>query len=96
MGTFIRTKDPQAVLDYTFNWGGASPGPWLQAGETISSVTFTVATGITKDSQSNTSTTATAWLSGGTAGEDYEVACKITTSQGRIDERTLTVRVRDR
>jgi len=95
MSTFIRTKDPDAILDYMFDWRAESPGPWLRTGETITAVAFTVASGITEASHTNDADTATIWLSGGTAGVDYDVACKVTTNQGRTDERTLTVRVRN-
>lgn len=82
--TFI--KDPSAVLDYAFDWSD-----WLASGETISSVVVTVPTGITKDSNTNTTTVVTVWLSGGTDETEYAVACKIVTSAGRTDERTITI-----
>ena len=84
-------KDPSAVLDWKFNWSN-----WLAAAETISSATVTVESGLTKDSQSNDTTTVTVWLSGGTLGEIYEVTCRVTTNQGRTDERTIGIRVTDR
>ncbi len=94
MATKIQTfrKDPNAVLDYVIDWGEN----YLATGETISSVVWTVDTGITKDSVSKTDTTATIWLSGGTAGENYDIACKIVTNQSRTDERTFTVQVEQR
>lgn len=87
------TKDPAAVLDYKFDWSS-----WLASGETISTRTVTPATGITVDSSSitDTNTSVTVWLSGGTAGTEYTVACKIVTSAARTDERTLTIQVEDR
>lgn len=84
-------KDPNSVLDYSFDWSS-----WLATGETLSTATWTVPTGITKDSQSLTTTVATAWLSSGTAGTSYDVACKVVTSAGRTDERTMTIIVRNR
>lgn len=84
-------KDPSAVLDWKFNWTN-----WLSAAETISSATVTVESGLTKDSESNDTTTVTVWLSGGTLGETYEVTCRVTTNQGRTDERTIGIRVTDR
>ena len=86
-------KDPQAVLDYGFDWSGSG---WLAVGETISTSNWTVEAGITKDSDTNDTTTTTIWLSGGTAGEDYTVTNTITTSASRTDERSIIVAVRER
>lgn len=85
------TKDPDAVLDYVFDWTD-----WLEVGETIISNVITVGSGITKDSDSESAGIVTIWLSGGTHGIDYLVACKITTSLDRTDERTINIRCRDR
>lgn len=85
-------KDPDAVLDYVLDWTS-----WLASGETITGTpAVTVESGITKDSQSNTGTIVTVWLSGGTAGQNYTVAVKVTTTDARTDERTILVPVRDR
>ena len=84
-------KDPSAVLDYAFDWTG-----WLAAGETIVGHTITADTGITVDSSTELDGKVTVWLSGGTAGINYKVACLITTTAGRTDERTLWIRVVDR
>lgn len=92
--SILRTyrKDPDAVLDYSVDWGSLG---WLIGGDTISAVTWTVPAGITKTSQTNSTTVATAWLSGGTAGVDYDVVCHITTAGGRQDDRTLRIQVRE-
>ena len=84
-------KDPSAVLDYVFDWTG-----WLAAGETITDHTITADTGITVDSSTESDGKVTVWLSGGTAGINYKVACLVETSAGRTDERTLWIRVVDR
>lgn len=95
-------KDPQAVLDYKFDWkastNGSGTSDWLASGETISTRTVTVATGLTKDSDAitDTNTSVTVWLSGGTAGTTYKVVCQIVTSAGRTDERTILVKVTNR
>ena len=95
-------KDPDAVLDYKFDWkaetNGNGDSDWLASGETISTYEITVPDGITKDSdaKTDTNTSVTVWLSGGTAGVDYEVACEIVTSASRTDERTGKVPVRER
>lgn len=79
-------KDPEAVLDYVFDWSD-----WLDTGETISSYTVTVPTGIVKDSDSQAAGKVTIWLSSGTDGTEYAVECKIVTSAGRTDERTIWI-----
>ncbi|MFA5458523.1 MAG: hypothetical protein WC261_12930 [Synergistaceae bacterium] len=92
-------KDPSAVLDYMFDWT-----EWLATGETIAVdsetgeklITITADTGITVDSSTEDAGKVTVWLSGGTAGINYKVACKITTSAGRTDERTIWIKVVDR
>jgi len=80
-------KDPQEVLDYQVNWSD-----WLDT-DTISTSAFVVQTGITKDSSSNTTTTATVWLSGGTNGSRYVITNTITTSDGRTAERSFIIKV---
>lgn len=84
-------KDPASVLDYVWDWSA-----YLADGETISSKTITVDDGLDLDSSSDDDTTVTVWLSGGTVRTVYKVACLITTSAGRTDERTMTIRVTDR
>ena len=82
-------KDPDAVLDYEFDWSA-----WLGA-DTIVSHTATV-TGATRDSSANSTTAVTVWVSAGTAGTTATVACRIVTTAGRTDERTITLNIRQR
>lgn len=76
-------KDPDAVLDYVRDWS-----TFLGA-DTISTSTWTAPAGITVNSSSNTTTTATVWLSGGTEGTTYAVRNRITTAGGRTEDHTL-------
>ena len=98
----IFLKDPDATLDYKFDWKAETNGngdtDWLDSDETISDKTVTVDDGITRESYAlaDTDTSVVVWLSGGTAGVDYEVACKIVTSASRTDERTMKIQVRER
>ncbi len=89
-------KDPSAILDYPFNWNDPIKGPWLESGEIILSHVVTVDAGITKDSDSESGGVVTVWLSGGTAGEVYDVACLINTSEGRTEERTIRISCTER
>ena len=84
-------KDPSAVLDYAFDWT-----EWLAAAETITDHTITADTGITADSSTEDAGKVIVWLSGGTAGINYKVACLVTTSAGRTDERTIWIKVVNR
>lgn len=84
-------KDPDAVLDWVWDWN-----EWLDDGEIISTSQFITTVGLVIDSISNTTKTATVWLSGGTAGQVYQVTNRITTSAGRTDDRSITIRVTER
>lgn len=80
-------KSPGAVLDYGHRWTR-----WLD-GDTIASSTFIVPTGLSSVQKSHTATTTTVWLAGGDVGKSYNVINRISTAAGRIDERTIVVRV---
>jgi hypothetical protein len=85
------TKDPSAILDWAFDWTD-----WLAAAETITDHTITADTGITVDTSTEDAGVVTVWLSGGTAAENYKVACLVETSAGRTDERTIWIKVTNR
>lgn len=84
------TKDPDAVLDYKVDWSD-----WLDT-DTIVTSDWTVPTGLTLELETNTTTIATAWLSGGTVATSYNVTNEITTADGRTDDRTITIKVKER
>lgn len=75
-----KTKDKDSVLDFVVDWAD-----WLD-GDTISAVTWNVATGIDKTTQSNTTTTATVWLSGGSVKSVYPITCRVTTEANRVED----------
>ena len=87
---FTFSKDPNEVRAFTWYWTADLNG------STIASATFVVPPGITKDSQSNTTTTATAVFSGGTAGEVYPVTCRVVTAAGETLDYTALVEVAER
>lgn len=91
MATADWQKDPDAVLDWRWDWS-----EWLEDGETIVDSMMTVSAGLTLDSDTHSLTSTTAWISGGTAGQPYLVSNRITTSAGRVDERSITIRVTNR
>lgn len=78
-------RDPDSILDYTVDWSN-----WLAPlADVIVSVVWVPSSGITVESFSNTSATATAFVSGGVADADEFVTCRITTAGGRTDDRTI-------
>lgn len=86
-------KDPGAVLDYAINWAGG----YLQSGETLASSVWTIFPGdMTQNSAGSAAGVASITVSGGVAGQIYQLTNRITTSQGRTDERSITVRVEQR
>ena len=86
--TFV--KDPNAKLDYHIDWSD-----WLGS-DTISSSAWAVPDGVTQESDDYSPTTTTVWMSGGTAGESYDLVNQIETAAGAIDERTITILVREK
>lgn len=87
-------KDPDAELAYKFDWGAE----WLAVGDTIATSVWVLPAGIEQGviEPSHTDTETIVWLKGGTAGEDYEVLNRITTAGGLKDDRSFTIRVKDR
>lgn len=84
-------KAPSDILDYEWDWS-----VWLPTGDTISTFSFTADTGITIETNpaaSNTTTTATVFLGGGTAGTTYNVTCQITTVGHRTAQWTQQLNV---
>ena len=77
MEKFAYTKFPGEKLDYIVDWTTKN---WLETGETIVTSTWSVETGVTDSDESNTTTTATIFIAGGTLGETYILTNTITTS----------------
>lgn len=91
-------KDPNALLDYGFDWAAPDENGkvWMAEGDSISISEWLVPVGLTGSAASKTATVAKIWLSGGTLGQEYRVTNRITTAQGRQDERSFNLRIEDR
>ena len=101
-------KDPDAVLDYKFDWAASTNGSgssdWLGAGETIDDFDITITpvttSPLTEDSSAlaDGDTSVVVWLSGGLEGTEYRVTCHIETDNAttREDDRTIKIKVRER
>lgn len=96
VGVYIE-KDPYAVLDYTLNWSN-----WLTSDDTISSISVSVETisgdsaPLAVDSTTNTPSLTTAYISGGTVGNIYNVEYRITTANNLQDSRNFRIKVVER
>lgn len=81
----LPTKDPNEVLDYTIDWSERLLGDTIAGAPTIT------VTGATKDGQSNTDSSVSFKLSGGTAGTMALVTALGVTTGGRTIEDTAAL-----
>lgn len=81
-------KDPNDVLDYTVDWE-----TWLGADTITGTPSWAIDPSgeLSIASQANTTTTATVFLSGGTAGDTYSVRCRIVTTGGRTKDQSFLI-----
>ena len=82
-------KDPDAIIDYSIDWSD-----WLQS-DTISTGTWVVPAGIIETQRVQTESICTIYLSSGTAGNTYSVTNRITTANGRVNDQTIFIIVRN-
>lgn len=85
------TKDPDAELDYGIDWTA-----WLVEDDTIATSDWIVPDDLEKSNPSITDGKTTVWLAGGTVGQTYAVVNRITTAQGRTDDRTLFLVIQEK
>lgn len=93
----LEPKDPDDHIKYSVNWTRRM----TELGDTIASSSWPVIDdGITLDDHTFTSTTTTAWFSGGTAGNVYRATNRIVTvgdgTHTLTLDRTIEIRVLDR
>ena len=81
-------KDADARLDFGCDWSA-----WLVDGDTITASEWIVPDDLTADGESHTSTETRVWLAGGNDGQSLRVTNRITTAQGRVDDRSITLRI---
>lgn len=87
-------KDPDAVLDYSVDWG-----LWLGDDTVLASEWRLETSGprpVAKVSDSHSSTVATIWIKNGIAGGRYRATNRIRTVGGRTDSRTIEIPVEQR
>lgn len=84
-------KDPDAVLDYSFDWSNwlgsdvIDSSSWTISSEDLTKVSTTIDGGIT-----------TVWLSGGVAGKRYLIMNHIKTQGSREEDRSFVLEMTER
>lgn len=97
-GKAVIPKDPDATLDYAFDWTLYL----ADISDTISAATFVLDPSLTQVRSAFNALTATVWVSGGVAPTDpsvpnqLAVTCRITTAGGRIDDRSVFLKIQPR
>lgn len=81
-------KRASEILDFSIDWSDV-----LELGETISTSTWTVPNGITRDSDGISGQLTIAWIKSGTAGLEYVLGNTIVTSGSRTLNRDLRIKV---
>lgn len=84
----VFTKHPSTTSFVTTDWSDD-----LRPGETLVSVAWTVASGLTKVAEPLTGVVSTLWFSGGTDGNAYECTGLATYSSGRTEVWTIMIEV---
>jgi hypothetical protein len=89
-------KDPAAVLDYSIDWGAQYLAEFEQLATSDWSVSPDEPGGLSVAASSFEPMISTVSVQGGIAGHVYRLANRISTIEGRVDERSMTIRVEDR
>jgi len=87
-------KDPDAVLDYYWDWTD-----WLSEGEAIDEATFESSSeDLVVDSYTIAGSKVLAVISGGTGGANPIITCRITTNgtPPKTDDRSVRFEIRER
>jgi hypothetical protein len=86
------THDPSAILPYKVDWS-----KWLD-GDRIKTVVWTLEAPLIKISEMKTTTDCIVMVKcpDNIEADNFTISCKITTTKGLTDERSFTLKVRDR
>lgn len=92
--TFL-LKDPGAVLDYSIDWGAEYLGGDMLAASDWS-VEPDAPDGVTIVGGDFDATSSTVKAAGGATGSIYKLINRVTLQSGRVDERSIVLRVEER
>lgn len=84
---FFESRDPADVTAFSFDWSG-----WVATSDNIESATITVTpTDLNSSAVLVHGRVVSVFLTGGTVGQTYNVACLVTTTNGLTARRSATV-----
>ena len=86
-------KDPDSNLDYSFDWSS-----WLGETETILTSTWEINgtdSALVETNSLIVDSSTVVWLNGGTLGVRYIITNHIVTSEGRADDRSAYIKIRE-
>ena len=78
-------KGELSVLNIGLNWAD-----WLET-DTITVSEWTADAELTLSRKQNTTTTTSCYVEGGILGKSYQITNKITTADGKVDTRYVTI-----
>ena len=85
-------KDPDENLDYDIDWSAR-----MVSGDTINASTWTIMDGtVVKGDNTFTVSATKVWLSGGALGETCELLNRVTTTNGRVMDQTVFIKIAKR
>ena len=88
-------KDPEAVLDYSVDWGAE-----YLSGDLLATSSWSVdpqeAGGVTVEATDFDATTTSVTAAGGVAGRMYRLVNAVALQSGRLDSRSIVLRVEAR
>lgn len=87
-------KDPNATLDYSFNWA-----PWLaDSSDAIASFSIIVTGGLVTEGSVHAGDVVSVFVSGGNPAQEVSVTCRVTTASTppRVEDRTFFLTMEDR
>jgi hypothetical protein len=88
MDSFV--KDPDAVLDYKIDWSA-----WLGTDTITASQWLSEDEALVIDSEEASDTETVVWLSGGEIRKRHLVTNRITTADGRTNDRSIRISIKE-
>jgi len=83
-------KDPDSILNYTFDWDDV-----VEAGDSIVNSSWDISTDLSITASSYDADTTTVFISGGVLNTRYDVTNRITTANGLVDDKTIQIEVKE-